>query len=97
MTGFSLNNKAREETTELAFKLFFGGSDGILNEQQVQALTQYKTAVEKMSDSINCFVVRDTSLNEMIASEMQYYFDGSKTADEVARVLQNKADLYLNE
>jgi multiple sugar transport system substrate-binding protein len=100
MTGFSLNNKAREETAELAFSAFMGrpgNSDGVLNEQQTQALTQYKTAVEKMSDSINCFVVRDSSLNEMIASEVQYYFDGSKTADDVARVLQNKADLYLNE
>jgi multiple sugar transport system substrate-binding protein len=97
MTGFSLNNKVREETTELAFKVFFWGSDGVLNEQQSQALTQYKAAVEKMTDSINCFVVRDSSLNEMIASEVQYYLDGSKTADDVARVLQNKADLYLNE
>jgi multiple sugar transport system substrate-binding protein len=97
MIGFSLNNKAREETTELAFKVFFWGSDGVLNEQQSQALTQYKAAVEKMTDSINCFVVRDSSLNEMIASEVQYYLDGSKTADDVARVLQNKADLYLNE
>jgi len=50
-----------------------------------------------MSDSINCFVVRDKTLSEMIASEAQYYFDGSKTADDVAKVLQNKADLYLNE
>jgi len=100
MTGFSLNNKAREETAELAFSAFMvrpGNSDGGLNEQQSQALTQYKTAVEKMSDSINCFVERDSSLNEMISSEVQYYFDGSKTADDVARVLQNKADLYLNE
>jgi len=100
MSGFSLNNKVREETAELAFSAFMGrpgNSDGGLNEQQSQALAQYKTAVEKMSDSINCFVVRDSSLNEMIASEVQYYFDGSKTADDVARVLQNKADLYLNE
>jgi multiple sugar transport system substrate-binding protein len=97
MIGFPLNNKVREETTELAFTVFFWDTDGVLNEQQSQALTQYKSAVEKMSDSINCFVVRDSSLNEMITSEVQYYFDGSKTADDVARVLQNKADLYLNE
>jgi len=100
MAGFHLNNKVREETAGLAFSAFLGrpgNSDGVLNEQQSQALTQYKAAVEKMSDSINCFVVRDTSLNEMISSEVQYYFDGSKTADDVAKVLQNKADLYLNE
>jgi multiple sugar transport system substrate-binding protein len=100
MTGFYLDNKAREETTGLAFSASMGrpsNSGGGLNEQQVQALTQYRATVEKMSDSINCFVAQDTSLNDMIYSEVQYYFDGSKTADEVARVLQNKANLYLNE
>jgi len=97
MTGFPVNNKAREETAGLAFTGMFRNSDGVLNKQQRQALTQYKAAVEKMSDSINCFVAKDTSLNDMIASEVQYYFSGAKTADEVAKVLQNKADLYLNE
>ena len=97
MSGFPVNNKAREETAELAFMGMFRNSNGVLNDQQRQALTQYKAAVEKISDSINCFVPEDTSLNDMIASEVQYYFSGSKNADEVARVLQNKADLYLNE
>jgi len=96
-TGFPINNKAREETAELAFTGMFRNSNGVLNDQQRQALTQYKAAVENISDSINCFVTQDTSLNDMIASEVQYYFGGSKNADEVARVLQNKADLYLNE
>jgi len=96
MTGFPINNKAREETAELAFAGMFGNST-TLNDQQRQALTQYKATVEKISDSINCFVAQDTSLNDMIASEVQYYFSGAKNADEVARVLQNKADLYLNE
>ena len=94
-----LNNKAREETARLFFTRMgaIRNSDGVLNEQQRQVLTQYKETVEKMSDSINCFVARDTSLNDMIASEAQYYFSGAKNADEVAKVLQNKADLYLNE
>ncbi|MDR2575924.1 MAG: ABC transporter substrate-binding protein [Treponema sp.] len=96
-TVFPVNNKAREETAELAFTGMFRNSNGVLNDQQRQALTQYKRAVETLSDSINCFVVQDTSLNDMIASEAQYFFSGSRTADEVAKVLQNKADLYLNE
>jgi len=96
-TGFPVNNKAREEMSELAFTGMFRNSNGVLNDQQRQALTQYKTAAETLSDSINCYVVQDTSLNDMIASEAQYFFGGSRTADEVAGVLQNKADLYLNE
>jgi multiple sugar transport system substrate-binding protein len=96
-SGFSVNNQAREEMAELAFSGMFRNSNGVLNDQQRQALTQYKAAAETLSDSINCFVVQDTSLNDMIASEVQYFFGGSRTAEEVARVLQNKADLYLNE
>jgi multiple sugar transport system substrate-binding protein len=96
-TGFPVNNKAREETSDLAFRGLFGNSNGVLNDQERQALTNYKAAAETLSDSINCFVAQDTSLNDMIASEAQYFFGGSRTADEVARVLQNKADLYLNE
>ena len=95
-TGFPINNKAREETANLTFSGMLRNST-TLNDQQRQALTNYKTAAETLSDSINCFVVQDTSLNDMIASEAQYFFGGSRTADEVARVLQNKADLYLNE
>jgi hypothetical protein len=68
-----------------------------LNAQQLEGLENYRTAVEKLSDSINTFVIQDTSVNDMIASEVQYFFDGSRTAQEVARVLQNKVDLYLNE
>jgi multiple sugar transport system substrate-binding protein len=104
-----VNNKARDEKLELIFSGIFGnirmgpgGGGGrteeiVLNAQQRQSLENYKAAVERLSDNINSFVVQDTSVNDMIASEVQYYFDGSRTAQEVARVLQNKVDLYLNE
>jgi len=97
LTGFPINNKAREETTELSFSGLFRNSTGVLNEQQRQALQNYKATVEKISDSINCFVVKDTSLNDMIVQEVQYFFDGSRSADEVSGIIQNKAALYLSE
>jgi len=95
--GFPINNEARAEKAELSFagaqfNMTLGMSD-----QNRQAMEKYRAAVEKLSDSINTFVVQDTSLNDMIASEVFYYFGGSRTAEEVARVLQNKADLYLSE
>jgi hypothetical protein len=33
----------------------------------------------------------------MIITEARYFFDGSRDADEAARIIQNKADLYLSE
>ena len=96
--GLPLNNKAREEKAELIFSgAFMGLSGAPLNAQQRQGLENYKNAAEKLSDSINTFVIQDTSVNDMIAAEVQYFFSNSRTAEEVARVLQNKVDLYLNE
>ena len=92
---YSLNNEARKEKAELVFSQMFPSRTP--NEQQRQALEAYKAAVEKLSDSINFYAVRDTSVNDMIIAEAQYFFDGSRNADEVARVLQNKASLYLSE
>jgi multiple sugar transport system substrate-binding protein len=93
--SLSLNNEAREEKAGLVFSQ--SNPSRALNEQQRQAIEAYKAAVEKLSDSINSFAVRDTSVNDMIIAEAQYYFDGSRNADEVARIIQNKADLYLSE
>ena len=92
-----VNNEARAEKAGLTFAGFFRNSGGVLNEQQREALEDYKATVETLSDKINSFVIRDSSLNDMIAQEVRYFFDGSRTAEEVARILQNKADLYLSE
>ena len=94
--GLPINNEAREEKAGLTF---FGNLPGSRtpNDQQMQALEAYRASVEKLSDKINCFVLSDSSLNDMIMSEAQYFFDGSRNADEVARIIQNKADLYLSE
>jgi ABC-type glycerol-3-phosphate transport system substrate-binding protein len=95
--GFRINNEARAEKAELNFSSLPGGARAALNDQQRQALENYKAAVEKLSDSINTFVVQDTSLNDMIRPAVQYFFAGTQSAEEVARVLQNRADLYLSE
>jgi hypothetical protein len=65
--------------------------------QNRQSLEDYKKAIETLSDSINTYVVRDSSLDDMISQEVGYFFNNSRTADEVARVIQNKADLYMSE
>jgi ABC-type glycerol-3-phosphate transport system substrate-binding protein len=100
--GLAINNKARAEKAE--FSLFGNRLENLqtaLNNQQRQALVEfleeYKATVEKLSDSINSFVLLDASIIDMIGPELSYFFDGTRSADEVARVLQNRADLYLSE
>jgi ABC-type glycerol-3-phosphate transport system substrate-binding protein len=97
ISSLPINNKAREQKAELIFSGAFMGRGQPLNTNQQMALKDYRAAVEALSDQINTYVVQDTTVNDMISAEVRYFFSGSRTAGEVASVLQNKTDLYLNE
>jgi ABC-type glycerol-3-phosphate transport system substrate-binding protein len=68
-----------------------------LDEVQQQALDQFKEATEGLSDQISTYLIRDIVIDDMINTEVQYFFDGVKSAEDVAAALQNKVSLYLNE
>jgi multiple sugar transport system substrate-binding protein len=92
-----LHNKAREQKAETAFSGAFMGRVRPLDAGARAALEAYRAATEALSDRINYFAVRDTTVDDMIAAEMRYFFGGARTAAELAAVLQNKVELYLNE
>jgi multiple sugar transport system substrate-binding protein len=96
-SALPLNNKAREQKAELIFSGAFMGREMPPDAGSEAALKQYLAVTEELSDRINYFPVRDTTVNDMIKAEIHYFFSGSRTAEEVAAVLQNKVDLYLNE
>jgi ABC-type glycerol-3-phosphate transport system substrate-binding protein len=92
-----LHNGARAEKAEMLLPGYIGRGGQPLNDQMRERLGLLQSAVETLSDQINSFVVRDSAIDDMIAAETGYFFSGARTPDEVARVLQNKAELYLNE
>ncbi|MDR2053107.1 MAG: hypothetical protein LBP80_06815, partial [Treponema sp.] len=92
-----LNNKAREQKAEQIFSGAFMGREAPLDAGLEAGLKKYIAVTEALSDRINYFPVRDTTVNDMITAEVQYFFSGARGAEEVAAVLQNKVDLYLNE
>jgi hypothetical protein len=96
-SALPINNKAREQKAGLVFSGAFMGRETPPDAGLEAALEKYIAATEELSDQINFFPVRDTTINDMISVEAQYFFSGAKTAAEAASVLQNKADLYLNE
>jgi multiple sugar transport system substrate-binding protein len=96
-TTLPLNNRARAAKAERVFSGAYMGQGQALNQRQRELLGAYQTAVEELSDQINRYVVRDTLIDDMIASETRYFFDRSRTAEAVAAVLHNKVNLYLNE
>jgi multiple sugar transport system substrate-binding protein len=100
MMGFPLHNRAREQRGEALFAGAFmrrQGEPELLDDEQREAFRQYLVALDELSSQINSFTFRDTIVNDMITAEVAYFFDGSKTAAEVARALQNRVDLYLSE
>jgi multiple sugar transport system substrate-binding protein len=92
-----INNRARKQKAEMIFSGAFMGREVPLDAGLKAGLETYIAVTEALSDRINYFPVRDTTVNDMIKAEMSYFFNGSRTAAEVAAVLQNKVDLYLNE
>jgi len=97
LTGLPLNNEARKEKMEMTFSGAIQGTSAGLNEQELKSLHEYLEAMESLSDLINSFDLRDTQISDMIAGDIQFYIDGSRSADETARVIQNKVNLYLSE
>ncbi|MDR0313886.1 MAG: ABC transporter substrate-binding protein [Treponema sp.] len=100
--GLGINNEARAEGAE--FRLFGGRLEDkgtALSGRQRQALEEYveeyKAMLEKFSDRINTFAIKDENLDDMIRTELGYYFAGTRSAEEIARILQNRVDLYLSE
>lgn len=69
----------------------------ILDEEQQAIFDEYWAAVEKYSSMLNTCVITDSTINTIIEAEIAPFFEGTKTAQEVADVLQNKISLYVNE
>ena len=96
-TALPLRNSAREKKAETVMTGAMGQQGESPSDELLQALDRYNQAVEELSGQINDYLFEDTVVNDMIAAEVAYFFDGSKTADEVANALQSKVSLYLNE
>jgi len=71
--------------------------DAAVAELDPETVRKYNEATEKFSDQINTFEIKDAIIDDMIATEADYFFEGAKTAEEVAATLQSKVELYLNE
>lgn len=72
-------------------------ADVTLTEDQQQIYDVYMEALEKYTLMINTFPITDDAITSVVTSEAQNFFDGSKSADEVASLIQNKVELYINE
>lgn len=68
-----------------------------LDEDGQKIFDAYVAQVEKYTKQINAFFIQDSSIENTVLTEITGFFDGIKSADEVADVLQSRISLYLNE
>jgi len=96
-TALPIANSAREKKMELMLTSLMEQQGQSLSEAQLAAIARYNEAVKQLSGQINTYIFEDTIINDMVVAEVQYFFEGTKTAGEAADILQSKVDLYLNE
>ena len=92
-----VNNEARMENYNTVYLDVYKLPFDTLNEKQRKGLEDYIAAIESLSDLINGNLIWDTNIFSVVYENVRYYIDGTRTADEVARIIQSKVDLYLSE
>jgi len=102
LMGRPINKKANEEKAkqQITGELYShekNTSTSDLNEEQTEIYSNLMNAINKYTNMLNKYMLEDTIINQMINEEVKYFFDGSKTAEDVANILQSKVELYLNE
>lgn len=104
LIGIPVNKAARSEKTQEDISGMTGMSteeastqSKELTEAQQKAYDYYLKSTEEFSALLNHHSIKDDAIDNMIEKEVNKYFDGSESADQVARTLQEKIELYLNE
>ncbi|RKM57055.1 carbohydrate ABC transporter substrate-binding protein [Butyrivibrio sp. X503] len=61
-----------------------------LNKDEIDYVTDFVLSVDKVDDS-------NSEILNIISEEASAYFSGQKSADEVAKIIQNRVSIYVNE
>ena len=104
--GIGMSRPVRLSATQPRAEVFFysmahgtfgmGQTEPLTGELR-QAMYAYLETAELMAAQINSFNFRDAVIDDVINDEVALFFDGSKTADEVATSLQSRVQLILSE
>ena len=71
-------------------------SDEMTPEQR-EALEEYIALIEYFTNQLNTFFVTDALAEEIVLNEVQEFFSGNRSAEDVANSLQSRINLFLNE
>ena len=95
LRGLPIHNEAFEQRLEMNLLRLMG--ETALDSEGEAVLEKYRTAVNEMAGAINTFFIQDNAITQIIDAELGYFFDGARSAEDVAAAIQNRVGLYLNE
>ncbi|KRE82528.1 hypothetical protein ASG89_14840 [Paenibacillus sp. Soil766] len=106
LTGIAVNKTGAKAQIDFLKTLGTGGEGGgksmklMINGKAatVQPATEQDvTAMEKILNNISVYAESDLKITNIVAEETAPFFQGQKSAEEVAKVIQNKVNTYLQE
>ena len=75
--------------------------EGLVREEMdatdLQVLADYIELVEYFTNQLNTFFTTDAIIEEIVMTEVEEFFNGSRTAEDIAQTLQSRINLVLNE
>ena len=110
--AFPVNRKSFETLLDESMKLnssngeedrppkgtVFDGSEGTLFDLTYTPTTQAQyDQIMELYNAVTTVYTEDNALWEIISEQVQPYFAGDKSVDEAARLIQSRAELYVNE
>ena len=100
LMGLPININAFLEKTKLSITGALYSPDNAgkeLDESGKAIFDSYVASIERYTSLLNTFLMKDATIDNIVNTEVRNYFEGTKSAEEVAEILQNKVSLYLNE
>ena len=106
MPGLPVNNKALDITLELFYRdqhlrklsiLEHPGVNYAYSVPDNSISREQAEIIKNMADSVGSSYIIDKTILDMLDQEIQDFLNGRRTAKQTARIMDNKATLFLNE
>ena len=71
--------------------------EALLNLPEMSVTDEDIEKLRKLIEETTVFIHYDDTITQIVMEEVQSFFDGSKTASEVGKIIDSRIDSYLNE
>lgn len=99
IAGIPVNKEAMSEQARLYITggLFMPEMDTEMTDAEKQIHTDFLSITEDFVKSITSHIINDSYISEVVFTEVSEFFSGGRSAEETAKIIQDKIQLYMNE